>query len=501
MPRGKNMKVMAFAKTACTIALLCVATAIASAQTFTTLLSFDGTDGNGGNSFAQGLDGNLYGGGGGGGAFFKMTSAGKLTTLYTFCIFTQAICPNGSGPSDVILGADGNFYGVTTYGGSYTAPDCNVANTGCGTVFKITPTGKLTTLYTFCTQSGCPDGETPTSALVPGTDGNFYGTTSYGGTNGGGGTVFKITPTGELTTLYSFNYPTSPDGYDLSSGVAFGTNANLFGAANFGGTYGEGTLFELTLAGNLTVLYDFDISKFLNGAHVNGFTLASNGSLYGTTAGSGSSACPAGCGTILKVTEAGKVSRFYTFCSQTNCADGSAPFAPVIQATDGNLYGTTTEDGCYFCFGGTLYQITLAGKLTTLYSFCSQSGCPDGKQPYAPLMQATNGSFYGTTSAGGTSQNCGTNVGCGTAFSLSMGLAPFVEANPNFGKAGALVNILGNNLTGTTSVTFNGTSAKFKVISGTYLKAQVPTGATTGPIQITTTSSTLNSNVAFQVLP
>lgn len=485
-----NLSVLRISLTT-TIVSLALLTA-ASAQSFTTLLFFNGTDGRGGGALVQGFDGNLYGTGGGDGSFFKLTPEGKLTLLYAFC--SQAPCPNGSGPSNLVLGTDGNFYGTTTYGGSYTPPDCNLANTGCGTVFKITPTGNLTTLHTFCVQSECPDGTTPTSALVPGPDGNFYGTTSYGGTKGGGGTIFKITPAGALTTLYSFNYPTSSQGYDLLSGVAFGTNGNLFGAANYGGTYGEGTLIELTRAGKLAVLYNFDVSQDSNGVYVNGFTLASDGILYASDRGFEYSE-----GDIFKVTEAGKFSLLYAFCAQTNCPDGATPWAVPIQATDGKLYGTTSSGGC--CAGGTLYQITLAGKLTTLYDFCSQPGCADGKQPEAPLVQATNGIFYGTTPYGGHSKNCGTNIGCGTVFSLSMGLDPFVETNPNVGKADAIVSILGNNLTGTTSVTFDGVAADFTVVSGTLLKVRVPSGAITGTIQVTTPSGVLSSNRSFQVLP
>jgi hypothetical protein len=116
-------------------------------------------------------------------------------------------------------------------------------------------------------------------------------------------------------------------------------------------------------------------------------------------------------------------------------------------------------------------------------------------------MQATNGIFYGSTTFGGIAGACAVGRGCGVIFSVSMGVASFVQANPNFGAPGKVVTILGNGLTGTTSVTFNGTAAKFQVISDTYLKAQVPSGATAGTIEVTTPSGTLSSNVAFQVLP
>ena len=480
------------------VLMVCLAlTTVAYGQNFTTVLSFDGTHAVGGGALVQGFDGSLYSVGALGahlkGNVFRISPSGQVTSLYSFC--AQTNCPDGWAPNDLVLGPDGNFYGSTDFGGSVSQPACSSGSFGCGTVFKVTPAGRLTTLHTYCTQSGCPDGTTPQSALVLGPDGNFYGTTSGGGT-GGGGTVFKITPTGELTTLYSFVcdvHGVCADGQDLLSSVAFGRNGNLFGAANYGGSYDSGTLFELTPSGNLNVLYNFNLDKnSSNGPHFNGFTLASDGNLYGTMASGGT--CLGGCGAILKVSESGRLGLFHFFCREFDCPDGTQPFAPVIQGTDGNLYGST------FGLGGTLFQITLDGNLTTLHAFCAQSGCPDGTEPTA-LVQATNGVFYGTASQGGTSSNCGTNIGCGTLFSVSMGLAPFAEAIPSASKAGATVSILGNNLTGTTSVTFNGTRAAFKVVSNTLLKAQVPSGAITGAIQVTTTSGVLSSNNSFQVLP
>jgi hypothetical protein len=136
-----------------------------------------------------------------------------------------------------------------------------------------------------------------------------------------------------------------------------------------------------------------------------------------------------------------------------------------------------------------------------LHDFCNsqQGNCPDGALPEASLFQATNGIFYGSTDLGGS--QCSEIGTCGTLFTLSMGLGPFVQAQINFGKVGDIVNVLGNNLTGTTGVTFNGVAAQFKVVSDTYLKAQIPTGASTGTIEVTTPSGTLDSNVPFQVLP
>jgi uncharacterized repeat protein (TIGR03803 family) len=175
-----------------------------------------------------------------------------------------------------------------------------------------------------------------------------------------------------------------------------------------------------------------------------------------------------------------------------NCADGADPTAGLIQATDGNFYGTTLRWGANGA--GTVFEITPAGELTTLYSFCSLSNCSDGQSPAAGLIQDTNGTFYGTTESGGV-----ISCGCGTVFSLSVGLGPFVETQTTSGKVGAAVKILGTDLTGATSVTFNGEAAAFTVVSGSEITTKVPTGATSGPVVVVTPGGTLTSNVIFRV--
>jgi uncharacterized repeat protein (TIGR03803 family) len=222
---------------------------------------------------------------------------------------------------------------------------------------------------------------------------------------------------------------------------------------------------------------------------------ARNGNFYGTTSGN-VSAGP--WGTVFEITSRGELTTIYTFCSQTNCADGANPFAGLIQASDGNFYGTSSEGGVYGY--GTAFEITAAGKLTTLYSFCAQANCGDGMNPFAGVMQATNGKFYGTTSGYGN-PNCFS--GCpsvATIFSLSVGLDPFVETRPASGKTGTKVVILGNNLSQASSVSFNGVEATFEVVSDTEIAATVPAGATSGMVKVTTPSAELNSNVAFQVV-
>jgi uncharacterized repeat protein (TIGR03803 family) len=214
--------------------VLCAATAIAlPAQTFTTLHSFDGTDGNAPQgTLVQATDGYLYGATSEGGAHddgtvFKITPAGKLTTVYSFC--SESNCADGEIPT----ATDGDLYGTTKYGGT----------NGYGTVFKITLSGTLTTLYNFCSQSGCTDGERPSAGLVEATNGDLYGTTPFGGldsctTNGvnGCGTVFRVTPNGVLTTLYSFcSQSGCPDRKLPYAGLVEATNGNLYGDTEGGG--------------------------------------------------------------------------------------------------------------------------------------------------------------------------------------------------------------------------------------------------------------------------
>ena len=180
----------------------------------------------------------------------------------------------------------------------------------------------------------------------------------------------------------------------------------------------------------------------------------------------------------------------FTTLLSFNGTDGSNPVAGLVQATNGDLYGTTELGGAYS--EGTVFKITPSGTLTTLYSFCSQSGCTDGELPEAGLVQATNGDLYGTAYVGGAYNN-------GTVFSLSVGLGPFVETLPTSASAGAAVEILGTNLTAATSVSFNGIAAVFEVVSGSEITTTVPTGATTGTVQVVTPNGTLSSNVPFRV--
>jgi len=505
------------------VAIFCVAAAIASpAKTFTVVASFDGKNGGLADvALVQGLNGNFYGttyvggaynnnqvcNGYGCGTVFEITAAGKLTTIHNFCSKTN--CADGALPNALVLATNGNFYGTTQNGGT---------NRG-GTVFEVTPAGKLTTLYSFCALANCADGDGP-GPLVQATDGNLYGATVTGGIlNGdagcpfGCGTIFKITPKGALTTLYSF-CPIDgqcPDG-QFPESVTPASNGNFYGVTQSAGANGRGTVFEMTPQGDLNTLHSFcQQSACADGEIPLGMLMqAANGKLYGTTqyGGTGHATYCNGCGTVYEITLAGKLTTVHNFCSQANCTDGSNPIAGLVQGTNGNFYGTTWTGGnasAGLCSGtgcGTVFEVTPAGKLTILHGFCPapQEFCTDGAYPVAALMQATNGTFYGLADKGGADyQGCVASGGCGDVFSLSMGLGPFVETFPTSGKVGRDVTILGNNLKGTTSVSFHGTPAAFTVISGTEIKTSVPSGATTGFIKVTTPTKALNSKAVFRV--
>jgi uncharacterized repeat protein (TIGR03803 family) len=202
---------------------------------------------------------------------------------------------------------------------------------------------------------------------------------------------------------------------------------------------------------------------------------ATNGNFYGTTVSGGIG----NSGTVFEITPAGELTILHSFCYQPDCSGG--PTGSLIQATDGNLYGTTAAD--------TIFEITSGGGFATRYTLDDTQGqLPNG------VVQGTDGIFYGTASYGGANED-------GTVFSLAVGLGPFVETRPTAGKVGSSVVILGNNLKGVTAVSFNGTAATFTVISTTEIKTDVPIGASSGPVQVTTATETLNSNVPFRVEP
>lgn len=360
------MKKFVLLRTVSSLFVLLIAVAISStAQTFTSLLSFNGADG--------------------------------ATPKYVY----------------LVQGLDGKFYGTTAYGGTNNYSACQFESTGCGTVFTMTAAGALTTLYNFCSVANCADGYQPWDGLIQAKSGDFYGITLYGGdsnvcnqgSNIGCGTVFRITAAGALTTLHSFN---GADGFRPFGRLLQATDGNFYGTTQEGGTSTYGTVFRITPGGSLTTLRNFSNTDGNGNLPIGPLLQANDGNFYGVTLYGGNNNCSNGCGTIFQITAADAFATLHFF----DGAGGNNPLAGLIQATDGNLYGTTSQETGFG--NGTVFQITLAGALTTLHRF----KVTDGWDPFAGLVQAKNGKFYGTTVAGGNLNSCGGD-GCGTIFSLS----------------------------------------------------------------------------------
>jgi uncharacterized repeat protein (TIGR03803 family) len=419
--------------------------------------------------FAQGRDGNLYSTSQGGGTSalgtaFQLTLAGKITPWSFDGKGTDGVYPY----SGLTLGTDGNFYGTTYEGGS----------SGAGTVFKVTSSGKITTLYSFAGFNCCAY-----AAPIQGLDGNYYGTTS----DGGGevfGTVYKMTPSGKMTFIYTFGgtvrYPMA---------LTLGTDGNFYGTFNGGaGASQYGGVFKITPGGKFTVLYNFKGTP--DGQTPKGAIIqASDGNFYGTTAAGGAN----GFGSIYKMTPAGVLTILHSFSEDDGL--GIHPLAGLVQATDGKFYGVAASNTS----SGVLFQITSTGKYKVLVNLTNTTGKYPGANPQVALYQHTNGTFYGDTDGGGTGKLCF----CGVLYSLGMKLGPFVSfVGPLFeGKVGKTIEILGQGFTGTSKVSFHGVAATFTVVSDTYLTAVVPSAATTGSVTVTTPGGTLTSNKIFRVTP
>jgi uncharacterized repeat protein (TIGR03803 family) len=489
MPKPGTLKMFSIAAVFCVSAVLG-----AAAQTFNSLAAFDFTNGviPGFGALAQGTNGNFYGTTQEGGAnnsngvVFEITPSGVLTPIYSFC--AEVNCADGELPqAQPVLATNGNLYGTTYGGGNGTTPS--------GVIYEITPAGKYSVIYNFCSQANCTDGANPGASPIQAANGNFYGTTELGGPNNQG-VVYELTSAGKYTVIYSFCSLTNcADGAEPLAGLVQGTNGNFYGTTQDGGAnnnFDAGVVYEIDSAGKYSVLYSFcALTNCADGSNPRAALLqAANGNFYGTTYGGGDEN-----GTMFQITPAGKFKSLHTFCG-SQCGDGGFPYGALIQATNGNLYGTTQLGGDE---NGVIFEFTQSGAINILYTFCSAGGCADGAQPEAGLLQATNGNLYGVTALGGTIvENC--TIGCGTVFSLSEGLGPFVETLPTSGKVGKNVIILGNDLSGATAVNFNGTAATFTVVSNSEIKTTVPSGATTGTVTLTTSSGgTLNSKAAFRV--
>jgi uncharacterized repeat protein (TIGR03803 family) len=452
--------------------LVLAATTASTAQTYTDLHDFSS---NGPNDpffsvIAQGRDGNMYttseqGLTGGRGDVFKITPQGTLTVLHEF---------NGADGQEprggLTLATNGKFYGTTLLGGAF----------GFGTIFSITAEGDLKTLYSFRDKG---DGSLPNPPPIEGADGNFYGTASSCTGLGGGpgcqtanankfGAVYKITPEGEFTTLHTFD---GTDGANPLGLLVQPIDGNFYGTTFDGGAHGDGVIFMISASGKFKVLFNFD-SQFGAGPFA-GLVQGTGNNLFGVTSGSSG-------GTVFKVTGDG-ATILHNFAGGS---DGTNPVGGLVRATDGNFYGTNDIGPLNFV-GGVIFRISPTGQFASLHDFDFTTG----GSAQTTLLQHTNGLLYGETCCGGSSDG-------GVFYSLNAGLRPFVRFLPASGEVGNTIEFLGQGFKGTTGVSFNGKAAKFKVVSGTYLTATVPEGATSGFVTVATHGGKLKSNRKFRVV-
>ena len=314
------------------------------------------------------------------GGIFSVSLQGSENVISSFASIA-GLAPDIDGT--LVMGSDGNLYGTTSVGGPAFV----------GVFYKLTLAGAVTVLHTF--GSSATDGAHPTGALIEGTDGNFYGITNSGGANdigsGGDGTVFKISPDGTESVLYSFGGATG-DGKSPIAGLVQGTDGNFYGVTSAGGSSGYGAVFSVSPAGSEAVLYSFVSSYGLYArvvsSLVQGGTLiqANDGNFYLTTEAGGTS----NNGTVFRITPQGSGSVLYSFGGSST--DGVDP-GPLLQGSDGNLYGTTAAGGAAPHGGfGTLFELSLSGAETVLYSFGTD---PDLASPTA-LLEGMDGHLYGT---------------------------------------------------------------------------------------------------------
>jgi uncharacterized repeat protein (TIGR03803 family) len=358
------------------------------------------------------------------------TQAGVVfTSLYSFTGTNDGANPYAA----LVQGSDGSFYGTTTQGGT----------NNLGTVFKISAAGELTSLYSFTSTN---DGAYPFGGLVQGSDGYLYGTTSGGGT-AGYGTVFQITTNGALSSLCSFG-----DGGSPLAGLVQGSDGNFYGTTALGGTSDSGTVFKCSTNGALSTLYSFT-GHYDGGVPFAGLVQGTDGKFYGTTSygyqGYYTGLFP---GTVFRIDTNGVLTTLYRF---TGPGYGEYPRAALVQAGDGNFYGTTEGDPS-INDPGSVFRISTNGVLTGLPS---STGTNHGANPYAGLVEGSDGNLYGTTSGGGSSGNgtvfaVNTNgTGFTTLYSFSAGSTNssgvYTNSDGANPKAGLILS--GNTLYGTAS--------------------------------------------------
>ena len=365
---------------------------------------------------------------------------------------------NGNGPSGpVIQASDGNFYGTTVHGGVNAQ----------GNVFRMTPSGKITSIYSFCSKPNCADGQYPTTGPVLGTDGNLYGVTSEGGDSTSSGTIYKMTVSGKITTLYTFNCGLPCKNGSQPTGIALGSDGDFYGTTTNGGGNDSGALFKITPAGKITLLHTFCSSSncadggiplfpphqgtdgnFYGGTNAGGLAFEQVGVVYksypcwivqsdqeflrtvgelrtpvsirprscrtarvlfGTAANNGSF----NSGTVFEITSANKFKVLHTFSFN----GGQTPTKGLTLAADGNYYGVGINDDDFDTTAGfgTIFKVTPGGVYSTVHTF--------ENNPNGPLYQAADGNLYGVTDGNGSTD-------FGSVYRLSIGGRPLLKAIP-----------------------------------------------------------------------
>jgi uncharacterized repeat protein (TIGR03803 family) len=436
-------------------------------------------------------------------SFSAQSSTSSIKTLFAFsCDSSGNICPQGDFPSSFVQSEDGDFYGTTEFHGT--------GNRAAGTVFKLTLTGTLTTLYTFVADAdgNYPNGANPTS-LIEGNDGFLYGTTNFGGGDNDG-IVFRLSKAGKIQIVHSF-CSNCGDGINPFN-LVLGSDGNFYGCTALGAAgdaTDSGRLFRVTPAGSLSILHTFNLA--VDGPQCLGMILASDGNIYGDTVGALS--IPT---VLFRLTPAGEVTDLHTW------EYAQLPTSPPTETVDGSLWGslsrfadlpevgmfsidrsgagyheielpsfpfpskfmTQASDGKFWgVVENSIVEFTVGGKL--IEQLATNSSAP------VLLLQASSGTLVGITDDPGE------------IFAVEPALSPpqprLFSFNPPSGTAGTEVTIQGAHFVGTTAVKFNGVGASFHVLNTGNIRAVVPTGAATGSIAITNAGGEAVSTASFTV--
>jgi uncharacterized repeat protein (TIGR03803 family) len=464
------------------VVMLVGAAVPAQAQTPTVLYRFAGFSGDAcsprGN-IVQGRDGNMYGGGAscaaanGTSGVYKISPTGVESVFFSFP--QQWLNCGGAG---LTLGSDGNFYGACESGNPAT---------GMGSIFRLTPAGVFTDLHDF---TGTNGDSLPVYPPIQASDGNFYGVS--GNEVQVCGNIYKLTPAGAYTNLHTFVFNSECH----SSNLMQASDGNLYGTlADCEVVQGAGCVYRISTAGVFKEIHDFAFST--GQTPCTGLIQGKDGKLYGATQAGALN----GNGNIYKMTTAGVSTDIHDFNNATDasCVNNVGPPVNLLQVADGSFYGVNPAYGPNGT--GSIYKLTSTNVFS---AFLFPNPPVDGDLPSSTLIQHTNGLVYGTTPSGG-----GGTGGCpqtcqGTFFSVATGDAPFVSLEPTqrTGNVGAKVGMFGQGFSSASVVKFGGVVATSKTLTGTtYLTAVVPVGAHTGPVTVTTGTTTLTSPQTYKVKP